>query len=103
MENKEKRIPVYVVSLVLTFVIGYYEFFCKNIAKLARAVVYILKKHDGEKELSTREGKTLVSALWIVHHKARKLENVDSISTSVFVLCWTSTWGADWGLSWPQN
>ena len=90
-ENPVDRIPV--VSLVADFLYskGIYNFFCKNIAKIAIAIFAILQKvkETFDQILNKKDYETLVNALWIVNHMDKKLEGICSISSSVCdnILC----------------
>lgn len=89
MANQNKK-PIVTETINLSYTKGVYEFFCKNIAKLFIMVYAILAAAAAA--VTGYNADQLVSALWIVHHNARKLEGIDSISSSVHDNCLCKRW-----------
>lgn len=86
----ENRTPIVTQEVSLSYTKGSYRFFCENIAKLFITALAILATAGSI--VTGSAAATLVSALWIVHHNARKLEGIDSISTSVHDNCKCAQW-----------
>lgn len=88
--KQENRTPIVERDISLSYSKGLYQFFCANIAKLFLVCIAILEKAGDVVRGSAAS--TLVSALWIVHHNARKLAGIDSISSSVHDNCFCAMW-----------
>ena len=69
---------------------GLYAFCCKTVAKLFVIALAILVTAGNI--VTGSAAASLVSCLWIVHHNARKLEGIDSISSSVHDNCKCKRW-----------
>lgn len=69
---------------------GLYTFCCKTVATLFVIALAILAAAGAI--VTGSAAASLVSCLWIVHHNARKLEGIDSISSSVHDNCKCARW-----------
>lgn len=85
MESKN-RTPIIEKELNLFYTKGLYRIFTASCARLFAIVVAILEGLRGTFARG-ENARRLVSCLWIVHHNARKLAGIDSISSSVHDNC----------------
>lgn len=88
--KQENRTPIITKEINLSYSKGIYTFYSANIAKLFIMVLSILQAAGNVVRGSAAA--LLVSALWIVHHNARKLAGIDSISSSVHDNCFCAAW-----------
>lgn len=89
MKNPNKK-PAIEAEVNLSYSKGKYTFFCKSVATLFAAVIGILS--TAGTVVTGSAAAALVAALWIVHHYDKKLEGIDSISSSVLDNCKCAAW-----------
>lgn len=88
MDTNKK--PAFSADVNLFYSKGIYTFFAGTVAKLAAIALAILSAAGSI--VTGSAAASLVACLWIVHHNARKLEGIDSISSSVFDNCFCKAW-----------
>lgn len=89
MENKNRE-PIIEAEVNLSYTHGLYRFFTKTVAALFVVALAILQA--AKDTVAGAAAARIVSCLWVVHHNARKLEGIDSISSSVHDNCFCAAW-----------
>jgi len=91
MVNVSKERPAIIAEDInLSYTKGFYQFFCKTVAKLVVIALAILRAAGNI--MTGSRAAALVNCIWIVHHTSNKLEGIDSISTSVHDNCFCKAW-----------